>query len=127
MLAFLDASGNQEEFSDHFYCSLMSSTLAPFSLAVCIMRAWASFSLWRLSCRNFNSCLSTSEAHTGRPSRSRRQSHGRCLYRPYLNKSGTLALPCSSGPSLFWPHTSYRHSSRRGCSSPGTHGRSQGT
>ena len=79
-----------------------------------------------LSCRNFNSCLSTSEALSGRPGRSAHQKHGRYLYRPCLNTSGTLVLPCSTGPSVPWHRISKRHSSYRRCGSPGTHGRSQG-
>ena len=44
---------------DDFCCSLMSSTSAPLSLAVCIRRSWASLPLPRLSCRNFTFYLST--------------------------------------------------------------------
>ena len=44
-----------------------------------------------------------------------------------LNKSGTLALPCSSRPSVPWHRIFNRRSSCQSCSSPGTHGRSQGT
>ena len=127
MPALLDAYWNQAEFSDHLYCALMSSTSAPLSLAVCIRRSWASLPLPRLSCRNFNSCLSTSEALPGRPGRSAHQRHGRYLYRPCPNTLGTSALPCSPGPSVPSHRISNRHSSCRGCGSPGTHGRSQGT
>ena len=67
--------------------------------------------------RNFNSCLSTSDALPGRPGRSRHQKHGRYLYRPCLNTSGTLALPCSSGPSVLWHRISNKHSSCQDCSS----------
>ena len=105
----------------------MSNTSAPLSLAVCIRRSWASFPHPRLCCRNFNSCLSNSEALPGRPGRSHHERHERCLFGPCLSKSGTLAALYSSWPSVPWWRISNRHSSCRGCRSPGTHGRNQGT
>ena len=71
--------------------------------------------------------LQTYEALSGRPGRSAHQRHGRYLYRPCPNTSGTLALPCSTGPSVLWHRISNRHSSCRGYGRPGTHGRSQST
>ena len=56
--ALLDASRYQAQFLDYLYCSLMSSTSAPLSIAVCIRKSSASLPLPRLSCRNFTSCSS---------------------------------------------------------------------
>ena len=60
--ALLDASCYQAEFSDYLCSSRMCNISALLSLAVCIRRFWASFPLSRLSCRNFNFCLSSSGA-----------------------------------------------------------------
>ena len=105
----------------------MSSTSAPLSLAVCNRKPWASFPLPRLSCRNFISCLSTSEALPGRPGRSRSLTHGRHFCRPCLHMSGTLVVPYNPWPSVLWRRTSDRRFSCRGCCSPGTRDRTQGT
>ena len=98
-----------KQLSDHLYCSLMSSTSAPLSLAVCIRRSWASFPLPRLSCRNFISCFSTSEALPGRLGRSRSLTHGRHLCRPCLRMTGTLVAPYRSWPSVPWCRISNSH------------------
>ena len=92
----------------------MSSTSAPLSLSVCIKRSWASFPLPRLSCRKFNSCLTTSEVLPGRPGRSRSLTHGRHLCRPCLRMAGTLVAPYNSWPSVPWRRISNRHFSCRG-------------
>ena len=104
----------------------MSSTSAPVSLAVCIKRSWASLPLPRLSCRNFISCLSTSEALPGRPGRSRFLTHGRHLCRPCLRTTGTLVVPYNPWPSVPWRRISNRRFSCRGCHSHEIRGRTQG-
>ena len=96
--ALHDASWYQAEFLDHFYCSLMSSRSAPFSLAVCIRRSWASLLLPRFTC----------ELLPGIPGRNRYRRHGRHLYRISLNMSGT-----SGAPYNLWPRTPRRRRSKR--------------
>ena len=107
MPALLDASWNQKEFSDHLYCSLISSTSVELQI----------LQFLPLNLRS----------SPGRPGRSRDQKHGRYLYRPCLDTSGTSALPCSFWPGLPRDRISNRNSSCQGCCSPGTHGYSQGT
>ena len=92
----------------------MSSASAPLSLEVCIRRSWESFPLPKLSCRNFNSCLLTSEALPGRPGGSRSLTNGRHLCRPSLRMSGTLVVPYNSWPSVPWRRIFNRRFSCRG-------------